>query len=678
MRTRISTDKEGEKWLPWAKRKLAQLRALRLDLNLPKMTKTFDPAPGARVWLSASEFGDWIRVTAAQAPWILVGFAGSGTVRRGYAQPPDFLKPTFPLRDSVPPDNTTAPPLLASLDKTRTTGYRSENVSGPSPATYVVNSHGEVLVPLPADGRDHATNRSPLALRPDMLAYLYGVLPLGPLPANALVDQRRLYKIGRAKWDGTSWATDLLSIDMPEVRAAINALPPTTAALMNDPATATYPVSEVMENYVHMTVPGTFTVSNAALATQTRNNLLILGNPGTIEFGGRYAPIFNELGYLENSLTLVEEGYTTTGADGIIDPTGALGGGPKYLNARYQLWTGTLTTKRFTHVMDMLEGTSALKRSETASATIYVWTVATNTDPNNVSGLYGTAQVAYGWLESGSTIAPFPALATDPFSSWTSISYGMPDSTGHCLEAAPLATVATVTAAAPGAVPGTLFTAPGASFSPTRRATTTVDITFRAYRDSTLMWSRVFAGKAPGTGGLNADLAISTDQFWVDSYRLAVNYTEPRTVGAITAGSALETGVGTGVFVDTFPTNPVTARVVGNSKTGKFYATRDFDNVANTYTARVYDAADNLLYTGPDTKYALFDYDTETVVWIFDLGVFTLLKVTLSQDPTTHAWTATEGALYTPPADIELDGAPLPAAFVEILPPGLIPSGTPT
>jgi len=56
-------DSGTEKWLPWAKTKLAQLTFLREKLDLPQLTKTWLPESGTTVRLVSSKFGDWIRIT---------------------------------------------------------------------------------------------------------------------------------------------------------------------------------------------------------------------------------------------------------------------------------------------------------------------------------------------------------------------------------------------------------------------------------------------------------------------------------------------------------------------------------------------------------------------------------------------------------------------------------------
>lgn len=677
METRISTDKAGEKWLPWARRKLDQLRRLRTDLRLPKMSKAFKPTPDALVWLETSDSGDWIRVTAGQ-PWLVAGNTGT-VVRRGYASPKKFLSVSYPMRAHVPPDSTSpSPGQFGSLTPDRHVGYRVDTPQTDA-RTYAVKSSTDFVMPQPATGHGYVMQRTALALRKDMVAVHYNAKPLFDEATNGLVDRRTYDRIALARWSAAdkAWKADEISVDVPEMRAAINALP-ATARLVNDPAVATYPgQNEVMETRVQMTCAGTFTVSDVAVFGVNHNNVLDQGVTANVEYRGRYANIFNELAYVQN-VALVQQGYTTTLNDGIIDPTNALGGGAKFLTARYQLWSADLITKRFAHTIDLDTGEKTLRRSETATATTYLWLQALNTDNMNAAGLYTSPTVIHGWVESGSAIANYPAFGgIRMVSSWLSATVGDVDAHGHVLEPSPKVTVNSVVAATPGStsVPDPMFSAPATSFSPTVRNVSTVDVKYRGFKDATELWSRTFANYSVGTAGAQISLLSRSDSTWLDRYRIAFGYAEPSTSPVSVFGHAQETGIETGSFVDAYPT-AFSTRLVSSSKDGTFYVNRD--QVGGSVVARVYDQLDNLVYTTtPTFAAALFDYQTLHVLWVFDLLTFAVQKVTLSQGA-GGLWTAAEGAVFTPPTDISLDGVPLGSSFVQILPVSVLPPGVPS
>lgn len=682
METRISTDKAGEKWLPWARRKLDQLRRLRADLRLPKLAKHFVPASGARVSIFTSDFGDWIRITAAQAPWLLLGFAGS-VVRRGYALPPGFLGVKYPMRDHVPPDSlSSGSGQFGSLTPDQRTGYRVDTPITDARA-YAVKSSADFTIPQPATGHGYTMQRTALALRSDLVAVLYNAEPLNPLATNGLVDRRTYDRLSLAKWNAAavppSWTASEISCDATEMRAAINALP-ATAVLANDPATATYPgQNEVMETRVQMTCAGTFTVSDVGVYPLNHNNILELGLPNSVEFRGRYVGLFNELSYYQN-VSLVEQGYTTSGGDGIIDPTNALGGGAKFLLARYQLWSADLITKRFTHTIDLDTGEKTLRRSETATASARVWLKALNTDNMNVTGLYTRPTVVYGWVESGDVIAKYPILDGVPMvydPSWVAATGGDVDARGRSLEASPKVTVSSVVAAAPGGVvPTPLFTAPATSFSPTVRNVSTVDVKYRAFKDAAELWNRTFTGYSVSTSGVQIGLLNRSDATWGDKYRIAFRYAEPSTSPVSVFGHIQETGIESGSFVDSYPT-AFSNRLVSSSLDGTFYINRD--QTGGGIVARVYDQLDNLVYTTtPAFAAALFDRQTPNVLWVLNLLTLEVQKVSLTQGA-DGLWTATEGTTFTPPLDVLLDGAPLAGlSFVEMLPVSSLPNGVPS
>lgn len=72
VRAKERVEAGGEPYLNWARGKLDELRARRLDLGVPSLARTWYPAPGVRVKATTAEHGDTLRIDAARQ----VGYYG--------------------------------------------------------------------------------------------------------------------------------------------------------------------------------------------------------------------------------------------------------------------------------------------------------------------------------------------------------------------------------------------------------------------------------------------------------------------------------------------------------------------------------------------------------------------------------------------------------------------------
>ena len=73
----VQAEAGTERWVRWAKAKLAQLAALRHAGGLLALVKTYFPENGVQVWVKSSEFGSHIRITGGAAGRVIRSVTGS-------------------------------------------------------------------------------------------------------------------------------------------------------------------------------------------------------------------------------------------------------------------------------------------------------------------------------------------------------------------------------------------------------------------------------------------------------------------------------------------------------------------------------------------------------------------------------------------------------------------------
>lgn len=667
MGTRVDVAPEGKKWLPWAKRKLAQLRDLRRDLRLPKLTKAFQPEAGARIWLSAGEFGDWIRITAGRIPWLVLATSGL-VLRRGRASPPAFGSPTFPYSDLVPIDETffAVPSVQPALSKSLLVGARVDDRN----AAPVVNitRDGVTEQSFSAPGSWSPSSGSVTAIRDDLVAAYFLPEPVGAHPNNK-VDNRVDANYVIYRWDAEAeeWTEQVISMDFPEVRAAFDAADPALSREVTtnaDPYASLNTGESFMVSHIPVATAGVFPTHNEIRFVVAHQGNVQRGVAATPHIGGRYVPVTNAFSVVE-SATPDFVGYESS--DGGVTPD---------TDDRYELWSIGVRTHQFVHIIDLDEGTATEKFHDSALLTVKVWVSVPTT---GTPGEYGVPVIRRSWAHSGEAIARYPSFGSTTGSIGGTL-FGA-GQVGAIADAAGVALSTTlrtspVLPGAPtavgGAIPATLWSGPGVSITPEYYNVTTADGTYELRKDASLAWTKTY----PAATSTTTLAFVPTNALLVENYRLSGSYAH-LTTGA--KAYVRETGIASGVFADTAPDtlSPSSDRAMYDSVGGTFYAEVGVNGA--TPFMRVYDQADTLI-TEVAGKSGSMDLESDTTFWASAATApFTVTEYTLTQDPDTLAWSAAEGTTYTPPTDVEFEGAGLPGvAAVQILPPSLIRPGVPT